>query len=172
MNAWEALALAAVSAVVLVRGVTSLYRSRFARLPKVGSVAREPMRRLAEAEATLAELLGQLDDERLPTEWVDHTRRAIANTSGVLRAIAFQIQADERALGRATWRWERVTLTESTVESVHRIGRCLNGYDQLIAALGHAVASTAPPPLAALTEATDRLTGLAEALRELHDHDR
>jgi hypothetical protein len=143
-------------------------RRRSYRLPRPGSSTRAPLRRLAKAEAVLTDLLDGVDDPRIPPEWIEQTRQAIARTSANLRGMASGIEAAERSVDRAKPRWQREILAENVLDRLNQLNRGLDGYDRLIEAAGEVVAASASAvSMDELTDATDRLNGLAQALREL-----
>lgn len=133
-------------------------------LPPSGSVAREPMRRLATAEKTLHELLTQI---AVPGETVADARATAVEAAAALRGAAAQVIAVERARDIAP-RSECAALQDGIDRLRVQLDEGLDGYGALVAAAGHAVvASSSASPREALVDATDRLAGLASALREL-----
>jgi len=143
------------------------------RLPPAGSAAREPMRRLAEAEASLAELLVQLGTPRpgglapLPAESLAHAQESATEAATALRAVAAQLSAVERARDIAPLS-QRGPLDHGVAELSRRLSEGMDGYVALIGTAGQAViASSSASPNEALLDASDRLSGLASALREL-----
>jgi hypothetical protein len=140
-------------------------------LPPKGSVAREPMQRLAEAETALGQVLGQLEgtNAAVPAESVAQARTTSAEAANALRAVAAQLAAVELARDHAP-PLERGPLIEGVARLREQLDEGLDGYRSLVAAAGRVVAATsAPGPKQELTEATDHLAGLAAALRELSD---
>jgi hypothetical protein len=144
-------------------------------LPPAGSAAREPMERLAENEATLAELLRQLTVPSavgvtaVPEVSVADARATATEAAQALRALAERLQAVERARD-ATPAADRGTLDSAVGTLREQLDDGLAGYNSLIAAAAHAVAASGGGMQAskqALTDATDHLAGLAMALREL-----
>jgi hypothetical protein len=139
-------------------------------LPPVKSLAREPMERLEDAERALHELLRQLSSPRstVPRESIEEARTTAAEAAGALREVADQLQSVERARDLAPPR-DRATLAEGVGSLRNQLDQGLDGYGSLIAAAGRLVAasSTGGPDRQALTDASDRLHGLAVALREL-----
>lgn len=144
-------------------------------LPPAGSAAREPMERLAENEATLAELLRQLaipsnvGVTAVPQVSVEDARATAAEAAQALRGLAERLQAVERARN-ATPAADRGTLDSAVGTLREQLNDGLTGYGSLIAAAGQAVAASSDglqTSKQALTEATDHLAGLAMALREL-----
>ncbi|WP_199431878.1 phage shock envelope stress response protein PspM [Qaidamihabitans albus] len=144
-------------------------------LPPTASAARRPMERLAESEASLSELLGQLTmpaagaPAAVPEVSVEDARATANDAAATLRALADRIQAVERARDTASAA-DRAAL-ESAVRSLReQLDDGLDGYGALVAAAGRAVAASSggvQPAKDSLTDATDRLAGLALALREL-----
>lgn len=144
-------------------------------LPPVGSAAREPMERLAESEASLAELLRQLTTPTpgapaaVPELSVEDARATADEAAKALRALAARVQSIERARESAPAA-ERTAL-DSAVDTLRtQLDDGLNGYGALVAAAGRAVAESSGGVSHAkesLTDATDRLAGLALALRDL-----
>jgi hypothetical protein len=139
-----------------------------AALPPKGSLARQPMERLAEAEQTLAELLHQIArGGSVPADSVEHTRRTGAEAATVLRRVAAQLNAVERARDHAP-PLERGPLADGVRRLRTQLDEGLDGYGSLVAAAGRVLAaSTLAGPTQELTEATDHLAGLALALRDL-----
>jgi hypothetical protein len=141
-----------------------------ARMPSSKSLAREPMERLADAERALAELLRQLGSPRsnVPPDTVEHARATGAEAASALREVAGQLQSVERARDLAPPA-DRPALAAGVRRLRDQLDEGLDGYGRLIAAAGHLVAasSTGGPDSGALTDASDRLHGLAVALREL-----
>lgn len=140
-------------------------------LPPPGSAAHEPMRRLAECEESLAELLNQLSapSVAVPDVSVEDARTTAAEAAGALRGIAARIEAVERAR-KASPDGQRGALDSAVKTLSEQLDDGLDGYGALIAAAGQAVAASGngmQQPKDALTDATDRLAGLAIALREL-----
>lgn len=144
-------------------------------LPPAGSVAREPMERLAECDASLTELLRQLSVPSsvgtMPVSEVSvaDARQTADEAAAALRGLAARIQAIERARNAAPVR-EQAALDAAVVKLREQLDDGLEGYGGLVAAAGHTVAAAGDGLITskqALTDATDRLAGLAMALREL-----
>ncbi|SDM91718.1 phage shock envelope stress response protein PspM [Allokutzneria albata] len=141
-------------------------------LPPSSSAARGPMRELAEAEALLADLLTQLATPRngvppVPLESVGESRAIAAEAAAAIREVAAQLRAVEQARDVAPAE-ERPGLDAAVARLLHELVEGVEGYRGLVAAAGKAVAaSTTMRPMHALDDATDRLAGLAAALREL-----
>lgn len=144
-------------------------------LPSATSAAYQPMRRLAEAEASLAELLAQLSAPPLgataavPEASIGEARSTAQQAAQVLRGLAVRIEAVERARDAAPVS-ERAALDSAVRTLLEQFDDGLGDYGSLVAAAGRALAATSGGVAAsreALTDATDRLAGLAIALREL-----
>ncbi|MEU3270691.1 hypothetical protein ABZ639_07575 [Saccharomonospora sp. NPDC006951] len=146
-----------------------------APLPPSASAARKPMERLAESEASLAELLRQLATtadgapSAVPEVSVEDAKATADDAATALRALAARIQAIERARDSAPG-GERSALDSAVRTLRTQLDDGVDGYGGLVAAAGKAVAASSggvAPGKEALTDATDRLAGLALALREL-----
>lgn len=141
-------------------------------LPPWGSAAREPMQRLAAAEASLTDLLEVLARPRaggplLSEEGIRSTREAADRALESLRATADSVLAVERAVASAPAP-EREALSQAAEGLARQLQEGADEVGALVAAAGRAVvAGGAEVPPAELTEATDRLAGLAAGLREL-----
>ncbi|WP_020674363.1 phage shock envelope stress response protein PspM [Amycolatopsis nigrescens] len=144
-------------------------------LPPASSSARAPMERLAESEASLAELLRQLatpssvGTTAVPEVSVEDAQATAAEAAAALRGLAARIQAIERAKNTAP-EGERTALESAISTLREQLDDGLEGYGTLVAAAGRAVAASSggvQTSKEALTDATDRLAGLAIALREL-----
>jgi hypothetical protein len=136
--------------------------------PPKSSLAREPMDRLAAGEATLAELLMVITRSgSVPAESVEHTRRTGADAAVVLRRVAAQLVAVERARDHSP-PMERGPLADAVRALRRQLDEGVDGYGSLVAAAGRVLAaSSLGSPNQDLTEATDHLAGLAVALKEL-----
>ncbi|WP_116205678.1 phage shock envelope stress response protein PspM [Amycolatopsis circi] len=144
-------------------------------LPAAGSAAREPMERLAESEASLRELLRQLSvptslgTTAVPEVSVADARATADEAARALRGLAERIQAIERGRNSAPER-ERSALQAAVTKLREQLDDGLEGYGGLVAAAGRAVAASSDGMVTsreALTDATDRLAGLALALKDL-----
>jgi hypothetical protein len=144
-------------------------------LPPARSAAREPMERLAECEASLTELLRQLSvPSSLGTPLVSEVsvadaRQTATEAAAALRGLAARIQAIERGRDSAPAR-EKAALDAAVAKLREQLEDGLEGYRSLVAAAGHTVAAAGDGLVTSkqsLTDATDRLAGLAMALREL-----
>jgi hypothetical protein len=168
--------LAAVRAVAAGVRLVRLHRSPLpppeaspAELPPAGSAAREPMVRLAAAEAGLVELLAVLARPRhgvavVASEALESTREALAEAAAALRGTAEAICAVERAMAGA----DRSALFAAVAALRRQLDDGVDEVCGLVTAAGAVVGAAGPAYRpAALADATDRLTGLAEGLREL-----
>lgn len=144
-------------------------------LPAVGSAAREPMERLAESEASLEDLLTRLSTPAtgsaisIPEMSVAEARTTAGDTAAALRELADRIQSIERAR-EATPDAENHALDSAIRALRTQLDEGVDGYGALVAAAGRAVAASSggfQSAQGALTDATDRLAGLAVALRDL-----
>ncbi|MGH3949969.1 MAG: phage shock envelope stress response protein PspM [Pseudonocardiaceae bacterium] len=144
-------------------------------LPSQASAAYEPMRRLAQAEASLAELLAQLStpadgiSATVPEVSVADARSTSSQAAAVLRGLGRRVEAVERAREAAP-AGERAALQAAVRTLCDQLEDGLDDYGRLVAAAGRAVAaagSGVDSSRQALTDANDRLAGLAIALREL-----
>jgi hypothetical protein len=137
-------------------------------LPPKSSMARQPMERLAEGERTLADLLAQIArGGSVPSESVEDTRRTGADAALILRRVAAQLHAVERARDHAP-PMERGPLAEAVRRLRTQLDEGVDGYGSLVAAAGRVLAASS---LGAtnqdLTDATEHLAGLALALSDL-----
>lgn len=147
-----------------------------AALPAQSSIAYEPMRVLGNAESALDELLRQLSAHPVgsapgvPQESITEARETSTEAARALRALAGRIVAVERARDSSP-AGERAALDTAVRTLREQLDDGLEGYGGLVAAAGRAVAASSSggvdAPKLALTDATDRLAGLAIALREL-----
>ncbi|MGH3929358.1 MAG: phage shock envelope stress response protein PspM [Pseudonocardiaceae bacterium] len=148
-----------------------------AALPPLDSAAREPMVRLAAAEASLADLLAVLERPRhgiaaVPPEALESTRVALAEASAQLRGTAQALRAVERAAAgdtvTDTATGSRAGLVDAVAALRRQLDEGVNEVCGLVAAAGAVVTAADPENRpAALAEATDRLSGLAAGWREL-----
>jgi hypothetical protein len=133
------------------------------------------MKRLSEAEAALAQLVRQLAGTdgapaSVPLESVAHTEQTGADAAQALRVVAAQLAAVELARDHAP-PMERAPLIDGVRRLREQLDEGLTGYRSLVAAAGRVVAaSSSAGPKQELADATDRLAGLALALRDLSDH--
>lgn len=142
------------------------------RLPSEASAAHEPMRRLAVAEQTLHELLGELRDPQgaipqVPGSTLESTSDAARTATEQLRGLAGQIQAVERS--RSAVSADDRTAFDQPIETLReRLVTGVDEYGRLVAAAARTVAACADHSRShAVGEATDELSGLADALHEL-----
>lgn len=144
----------------------------FTALPPKSSLARPPMERLGEAENTLAELLVQISrGGSVPAESVEHTRRIGADAALILRRVAAQLHAVERARDHSP-PMERAPLADAVHHLRTQLDEGVDGYGSLVAAAGRVLAaSSLGEPKRDLTDATDHLAGLALALSDLSPPD-
>jgi hypothetical protein len=175
-------------ACVLLAGVTTnsgmqayrLYREplppsppRKLQLPPATSVARAPMERLAVGERSLFDVLGQLTSlqDSLPRNSVDAARGAGEEAAGRLRGLASRVQAVERARAAAPPN-ERASLDAAVQDLGAHLDAGVQDYGRLVAAAGRAVAAGSGnvdrQSGHAVTDAIDRLQGLAAALKDLN----
>ncbi|HYQ65226.1 phage shock envelope stress response protein PspM [Actinophytocola sp.] len=137
------------------------------RLPRPGSAVRQPMRQLAMAESALAELLRQLTASAVLVGLVDDAWRTAADTAARLRAAAARIEAVEVAAEQLRT-GERASLEDGVRDLLARVQQGLDAYRGLAAAAGRTLLASTPTLTGReLVEETDRLAGLAEALRDL-----
>jgi len=143
-------------------------------LPPAGSAARTPLARLASAEAGLDELLALLARPRhgvpmLSPDSAASIRDAATEAGVTLRGTAESLQAVERTVPTAP-PGERAALAEAVHLLAERLDEGVDELSRLVSVAGQVVAAgSAGAPQARLTEATDRLAGLAAGLRELAD---
>jgi hypothetical protein len=185
-RAAEAGAILAIPAAGLmaigVQRVLSLYRNglwtrpprtridridRDAQLPLVVSSTKTPMARLDRAEAVLDDLLRQLDESGVPADWTHRAKLAAVVAAHELRTVAAKIQSVEQAMVTAPAP-ERAELRSGVHRLRGQLDNGLAGYGRLIAAAGQTlIASSAVASAAELTDATDHLAGLGEAMSEI-----
>lgn len=139
-------------------------------LPPRDSAAHEPLARLADAEAALDDLLAVLARPRagvavVAPETLDSTRAAVAEAAAGLRGTADALRAVERVA-----RERRDELTGAVAALRRDLDRGVDEVWDLVTAVGEVVTAAGPQQRpGALTEATDRLAGLARGLRDLAD---
>ncbi|GAA2782351.1 phage shock envelope stress response protein PspM [Saccharopolyspora taberi] len=135
-------------------------------LPPVGSQAREPMQRLRDAERGLHGALAQLASTGSGSEVAD-ARATAEQTAVALRQVADRLQAVEAAMPHVAAA-DRDALTADVRRLRAELDEGVEGYGGLVAAAGRAVAASgAPEQKHLIQDATDRLAGLAEGLREM-----
>lgn len=146
-----------------------------AALPSPSSTTYEPLRWLARAENTLADLMTQMsapvgNTPGMPPDTVAEARQASGEAASALRSLATRIQAIERARDTSPVA-ERNALDAAVRTLREQLDEGLEEFGGLVAAAGKAVAASSAGgvdgPKRALTDATDRLAGMAIALREL-----
>ncbi|WP_438860702.1 phage shock envelope stress response protein PspM, partial [Amycolatopsis solani] len=96
-------------------------------------------------------------------------RQPGGDAAGALRGLAARIQAIERGRDSAPAR-EKAALDAAVGKLREQLDDGIEGYRGLVAAAGHTVAASSDGLVTSkqdLTDATDRLAGLAMALREL-----
>lgn len=183
-GALSGLTFAVPFTVLSVRSGVRLYRlstmpvpepTRPPALPPPGSAARKPLDRLARGEASLTDLLDQLTTAShsgaapVPTLSIEQTRATATEAAVALRDLADRVCSLERAAD-TTAKADRAALDEAVAALRAQLDEGVDSYGELVAAAGQAVAASSggvAPARTALTDATDRLAGLASALREL-----
>ncbi|MBC6449428.1 hypothetical protein GPZ80_19890 [Actinokineospora sp. HBU206404] len=133
--------------------------------PAQWSHTQESLRRLADAETALDDLLNLLAARDLPSGTVPTARAAATDAATTIRLVIDELALVERALPYAMDDPRMASALERLTE---RIEKGLAGYGALIAAAGQLLAETSTPTGPdQLIEATDHLKALAYALREL-----
>lgn len=158
----------------LHRATAPLSDGKRRALPPRMSVAHEPMQRLVEARKSLHELLAQLAAPHAGGPAVADgslaaARGTAAEAEEALYGLAARIVAIERARDAAPAA-ERRSLDAAVSTLREQLDEGVDSYGTLLAAAGKAVAARGSGLGAArdgLTDATDRLAGMALALREL-----
>ncbi|MHA6805205.1 phage shock envelope stress response protein PspM [Salinifilum ghardaiensis] len=138
-------------------------------LPPSDSAAREPMRRLRDAEQSLHQALERLRGAAVVSDSVAVTEaRGTADaTARELRHGADRLVAVEAAREHVPDE-QRAQLDEDVRRLRGELDEGVEEYGKLVAAAGRAVAaSDAPEQRDLLQDATDRLAGLAAGLREV-----
>lgn len=135
-------------------------------LPAHGSAAREPMQRLRDAEQSLHGALAQLTSAGAGSAAVD-ARGTADSAAAELRRGAERLIAVEAAIPHAP-AGEKTALRSDVERLRAELDEGVDGYGALVAAAGRAVAASgASEQKHLLQDATDRLAGLADGLREL-----
>lgn len=135
-------------------------------LPPHGSAAREPMQRLRDAEQSLHGALGQLTSAGAGSAAAE-ARGTADNAAAELRRGAERLMAVEAAIPHAPAA-EKAALRSDVERLRAELDEGVDGYGSLVAAAGRAVAASgASEQKHLLQDATDRLAGLADGLREL-----
>ncbi|WP_435543182.1 phage shock envelope stress response protein PspM [Actinopolyspora sp. H202] len=141
-------------------------------LPARESAAHEPMRRLRDAEqglhlslSRLSEHVGQLDEP------VAEARGTAAEVAATLRSVAERLVAVEATVEHAP-EAERTQLRADVRRMRAELDDGVERYGALVGAAGRAVAAGRGEQHGPqLRDATDRLAGLASALRELSGYE-
>lgn len=143
------------------------------RLPPLGSVARPAMSALGASERGLHSLLGVIDRGRmLPAEEIRELTAAAGRSAAAMTATAAEVAAMERAAGDSPD--SRAYLAPTINALTAQLNTGVRQYNEMVTAAAHLVSSVNTgagiPPLRyrqELTEATDRLSGWAQAFEEL-----
>ncbi|WP_051400004.1 phage shock envelope stress response protein PspM [Haloechinothrix halophila] len=158
----------------LHRATAPLSDGKRRALPPRTSVAHEPMQRLVEARKSLRELLDQLATPHaggpaVADDSLNAARSTATEAEEALYGLAARIVAIERARDAAP-AGERRSLDSAVTTLREQLADGVDSYGSLLAAAGKAVAARGGGLGGAresLTDATDRLAGMAMALREL-----
>lgn len=143
-------------------------------LPPPDSEAREPMRRLRDAEQSLHEALAQLNRAGVGggSSAVADARATADDAAAALRQVAARLRAVEAAMPHAP-EADQEALRSDVLRLRQELDDGVDSYGGLVAAASRTVAASgAPEQKHLLQDATDRLAGLASALRELSSADR
>ncbi|ASU78215.1 hypothetical protein CDG81_07775 [Actinopolyspora erythraea] len=137
-------------------------------LPPRDSAAHDPMRRLRDAEQSLYVSLGRLSESvGQAGEPVAEARGTAAEVAARLRSVADRLVAVEGTVEHAPEE-ERTRLRADVRRMRAELDEGLERYGALVAAAGRAIAASGGERHGyQLRDATDRLAGLASALREL-----
>jgi hypothetical protein len=136
-------------------------------LPPRGSQAREPMQRLRDAEPSLHRALQQLTGLGVDDGLVADVRGASREVAVAMRRVAERLCVVEGGLPHAP-EAERSGLRAEIRRLRTELDEGVAGYGRLIAAAMRAVAASGDTEhTRGMQDATDRLAGLAAALREL-----
>jgi hypothetical protein len=153
-------------------------RSRAARrLPPWGSAARQPMAALAACERSLSSLLGVMERGRmLPTDELRDLTVVAEQTAATMAATANEVVSMERAISSAPQSRSHLapTINAFAAQLDHGVGQ----YNQMVTAAAQLVSaantgSMSSSPMSQqryrdeLANATDKLTGWAQAFDEL-----
>ncbi|RCW43288.1 hypothetical protein DFQ14_107178 [Halopolyspora algeriensis] len=141
------------------------------QLPPRDSQAREPMRRLRDAEQSLHSALTRLTDAGVGVagEPATEARTTAARAASALRAVADRLVAVEGAVPHAPAQ-DREALRSDVARLRAELDEGVESYGGLVAAAGRAVAASgASEQKHVMQDATDRLAGLAAALQELSE---
>lgn len=142
-------------------------------LPPLGSVARPAMSALGASERGLHSLLGVIDRGRmLPPDEVRELTAAAGRSAATMTATAAEVAAMERAAGENPD--SRSYLAPTINALTAQLNSGVRQYNEMVTAAAHLVSSVntgsgmSPQRYRAeLTEATDRLSGWAQAFEEL-----
>lgn len=138
-------------------------------LPPRDSAAHDPMRRLRDAEQSLHVSLGRLSESvGQAGEPVSEARGTAAEVAARLRSVADRLVAVEGTVEHAPEK-ERTRLRADVRRMRAELDEGVERYGALVAAAGRAIAASGTEERYGhqLRDATDRLAGLASALREL-----
>jgi len=147
------------------------------RLPPWGSAARQPMTALASSERGLRSLLGVMERGRmLPADELHEVTFAANQTATTMAATAKEVVSLERAANSAPK--SRAHLTPTIRAFAAQLDSGARQYDEMVTAAAQLVSaansgSMSSSPMSAqryrheLANATDRLTGWAQAFDEL-----
>ncbi|NYH78009.1 hypothetical protein FHR84_001331 [Actinopolyspora biskrensis] len=139
------------------------------RLPSRTSAAYEPMRQLADAERSLYDSLNRLDAGfGQGGDPVSGARSTGADVAAALRSVADRLEAVEDTVEHAPGE-QRRELEEEIRRMRSELDDGVERYGALVAAAGRAIAAGGNSDRRdhRMQDATDRLAGLAEGLREL-----
>jgi hypothetical protein len=140
-------------------------------LPSRASAARRPAKDLADAESALTTLVRRMRQlprgTAVPDDVLDEVAHTAIDMASSLRTLAMRVEAVELAARHAPLA-DRPDLEDGVGSLMTHLEQGLEAYRGLISAAGRVlIASTPSLATDELVEATDRLQGLAEALREL-----
>lgn len=136
-------------------------------LPPHGSQAREPMQRLRDAEQSLHRALHQLTGLGVDDGLVTDVRRTAQDVTTAMRRVAERLCVVESGIPHAP-ETERSGLRDEIRRLRAELDEGVAGYGRLLAAALRAVAASGDSEhTRGMQDATDRLAGLAAALREL-----
>lgn len=136
-------------------------------LPPHDSQAREPMQRLRDAEQSLHRALQQLTELGVDDGLVADVRHTSRDVAAAMRRVAERLCVVESGLPHAP-ETERSGLRDEIRRLRSELDEGVAGYGRLIAAAMRAVAASGDTEhTRGRQDATDRLAGLAAALREL-----
>lgn len=138
-------------------------------LPPPESAAREPMRKLRDAEQSLYENLSRLATNTVEGvgDPASDTRATASTAATALRQAAGKLRAVEGAMPHASDA-DRPTLQADVERLRSELDEGVEAYGGLVVAATRAVAASgAPEQTHVLQDATDRLAGLAQAWQEL-----